>query len=119
MKNNILSSYINTLKKFTFKGRASRFEYWNFFLITAVLFIIAISLEIKTEIPLYILTAPVCILTTIQGLAVTIRRFHDIGKSGWWYFIGIVPIIGAIIYFVFTVMPGNDGSNQYGPSPYN
>lgn len=119
MLNNILTSYIKTLKNFTFKGRASRFEYWNFFLVTAILFITALTIEIKAETTMHIISIPICIATAIQGLAVTVRRFHDINRSGWWYFISIVPIIGAIIFLIFTLTPGNDNPNQYGLNPYS
>ena len=46
-----------------------------------------------------------------------VRRLHDIGKSGWWILIGIVPFIGAILLFFFTIRDSQPGINQYGPKP--
>ncbi len=53
----------------------------------------------------------------IPGLAVTVRRLHDVGKSGWMYLIVFIPIIGAIWLLVLTVTDSNPGDNQYGPNP--
>ena len=47
-------------------------------------------------------------------LALGVRRIHDIGLSGWWIFIGLIPFIGAIVVFVFTVIAGNASDNKYG-----
>ena len=52
----------------------------------------------------------------LPGLAVTVRRLHDTGKSGWWLLIGLVPLIGIVI-LVFMVQDGQAGDNQYGPNP--
>ncbi len=53
----------------------------------------------------------------IPGIAVSVRRLHDIGKSGWWILISLVPIVGVIILLVFTVLDSTPGENQYGPNP--
>ena len=53
----------------------------------------------------------------IPGLAVAVRRLHDTNRSGWWLFIGLVPLIGAIILLVFMVQDSQPGENQYGPNP--
>ena len=53
----------------------------------------------------------------LPGLAVAVRRLHDIGKSGWWLLIALVPFVGAIILIVFFVKEGDPGSNEYGPNP--
>ena len=50
-------------------------------------------------------------------LSAVVRRLHDTGRSGWWYFIGLVPFIGGIWLFVLTVMPSELAPNQYGPDP--
>jgi uncharacterized membrane protein YhaH (DUF805 family) len=50
-------------------------------------------------------------------LALDVRRIHDIGLCGWWILIGLVPFIGAIVVFIFTVIKGNVGDNKYGPDP--
>ena len=53
----------------------------------------------------------------IPGIAVSVRRLHDTNRSSWWLLIGLVPIIGAIVLFVFTVQDSQPGENQYGPNP--
>lgn len=50
-------------------------------------------------------------------MAVTVRRLHDIGKSGWYFLLQLIPYVGGFIMFVFTLQPGNSGANQYGPDP--
>lgn len=49
----------------------------------------------------------------LPGLAVSVRRLHDIDKSGWWVLIAFVPVIGIIVLLVFFVMPGTDGPNRF------
>jgi uncharacterized membrane protein YhaH (DUF805 family) len=59
----------------------------------------------------------------VPSLAVTSRRLHDTGRSGWWQLLnllGIIPIIGwigSIVVLVFCALEGNPGPNQYGPDP--
>ena len=59
----------------------------------------------------------VVLTTFIPGLAVAVRRLHDVGKSGWFYFIALIPIIGAIWLLVLFFTEGNKEENQYGPDP--
>lgn len=95
---------------FGFNGRASRSEYWWFFLFQ---FIIAVVLSIVIPILYWIYFLG----TIIPYLAVAIRRLHDTGRSGWWILIGLVPIFGGIILLVFFVIGGDRGQNRYGPDP--
>ena len=53
----------------------------------------------------------------IPSLAVFVRRLHDVDKSGWWFFLVFLPIIGAIWLFVLACTDGTPGDNDYGPSP--
>jgi uncharacterized membrane protein YhaH (DUF805 family) len=53
----------------------------------------------------------------IPALAVSVRRLHDIGKSGWMYLIIIIPLIGSIWLLVLAVTDSNSGENKYGPNP--
>ena len=99
-----------------FAGRARRKEYWMFALFN-VLFIIAaviVDLILGTLPLIYVLYALAMI---IPGIAVTVRRLHDVGKSGWWYFIVLIPLIGAIWMLVLLCTDGTPGPNGYGPSP--
>ncbi|MET9377426.1 DUF805 domain-containing protein [Streptomyces sp. NPDC002992] len=68
-----------------------------------------------STLPLF--TAIYALGVLVPSLAVIVRRLHDTGRSGWWYFISFVPIVGGVILFVFTVLEGEAHDNAYGPSP--
>ena len=53
----------------------------------------------------------------LPGLAVSVRRMHDTGRSGWWVLLGIIPIVGWIIFIVFACQDSEPGDNQYGLNP--
>jgi uncharacterized membrane protein YhaH (DUF805 family) len=53
----------------------------------------------------------------IPALAVSVRRLHDTGRSGWWLLVGVVPLIGCFILLVFTLQDSDPGDNEYGPNP--
>jgi uncharacterized membrane protein YhaH (DUF805 family) len=53
----------------------------------------------------------------LPGIAVTVRRLHDTGRSGWWILIALVPIVGWIVLFVFMLIDSQPGQNAYGSSP--
>jgi uncharacterized membrane protein YhaH (DUF805 family) len=58
------------------------------------------------------------VLAIWGGLAISIKRWHDRGKSGWWIFIGAIPIIGGLWVLIETgFLEGDPGPNQYGPNP--
>ncbi|WP_137470881.1 DUF805 domain-containing protein, partial [Escherichia coli] len=47
----------------------------------------------------------------------TVRRLHDTGRSGWWFILYFIPVIGDLVLLIFTVQKGNEGENQFGPDP--
>jgi uncharacterized membrane protein YhaH (DUF805 family) len=104
-----------TEKYATFNGRARRSEYWWFGLFQGLLSIVltiigsVIGFKYLGNIASLALLAP--------GLGVSVRRMHDIGKSGWWLLISLIPLVGWIVIIVFAVTDSNPGPNQYGPSP--
>ena len=55
--------------------------------------------------------------TFIPGLAVIVRRLHDVNKSGWFYFISLIPLIGGIWLLILLCTEGTQGPNQYGEDP--
>ncbi len=93
-----------------FNGRAPRAEYWWFALFT---FIVGLALG---WIP--IIGWLVSLGMFIPGLAVAWRRLHDIGKGGGWYFIGLIPLVGAIILLIWYCKEGEPHPNRFGPNPY-
>ena len=94
----VFSNYAN------FSGRARRSEYWYF-----VLFSLIISL-----IP--IVNLIVGLISIIPGIAVCIRRLHDIGKSGWWLLLCLIPIVNLIL-LVWYCTDSQPGENQWGANP--
>jgi uncharacterized membrane protein YhaH (DUF805 family) len=51
------------------------------------------------------------------GVAVSVRRLHDTGRSGWWLLIGLIPLIGVIVLLVFMVQEGKSEGNDFGENP--
>jgi uncharacterized membrane protein YhaH (DUF805 family) len=117
-----LDYYLEVLRKYAvFSGRARRAEYWMFvlinFIISAVLFVVDSALGFNSGGSVGVLGGIYSLAVLLPSLAVTCRRLHDTGRSGWWMLIGIIPIIGAIILIVFLVQDSNAGGNDYGPNP--
>lgn len=106
----------------TFKGRARRSEYWWFVLFYCLVLIAAALLDnlfgITIEYAFY--GAIYCIAALVlflPNLAVTVRRLHDINKSGWNILWGIIPLIGSILLIVWCCQDSKAEANQYGESP--
>ncbi|MEZ7826779.1 MAG: DUF805 domain-containing protein [Aquiluna sp.] len=111
-----------------FKGRSRRSEYWfiQLFLIITNLAAAAIDLALMGgDVDRFIanggggILGLIWILVTIlPALAVLVRRLHDTGRSGWWALIGLVPLVGGVVLFVFSVLDSTAEENQYG-APVN
>ncbi len=81
-------------------------------------FLISIALSIVTHaIKLDFISTLYSLAVLVPSIAVTVRRLHDTGRSGWWILIGLIPIVGTIILIVFLVQDSKPGSNEYGPNP--
>lgn len=97
-------------KKYTdFNGRATRAEYWYpclYMLIVGIL----LACFGKTG---SVLGGLFSLANIIPGIAVGIRRMHDIGKSGWWILITLIPLIGSIWFIVLAATPSKDIDNPY------
>jgi|TARA_B110000305_G_scaffold239365_1_gene306946 uncharacterized membrane protein YhaH (DUF805 family) len=115
--------YLKVLKEYAnFNGRARRKEYWMFTLFNIIFGGIAMILDSVFGIaiegvgygPLY---GVYVLVLFIPGLAVAVRRLHDIGKSGWMILIALIPVIGAIWILVLMVTDSNPGENLYGVNP--
>lgn len=106
--------YLKALRQYVdFAGRARRKEYWMFTLINVIIFIgLAILDSVLTGGALYVLYY---LAVLLPSLAVSVRRLHDTGRSGWWLLIGIIPLIGAIVLIVFLATDGERQPNAYGP----
>lgn len=114
--------YLDVLKKYAvFTGRARRKEYWFFFLISVIISIIlsVIDGSFGSNGGMGVLSTLYSLAVLIPGIAVSVRRLHDINRSGWWLLIALVPILGAIVLLVFMVQDSTPGENQFGPNPKN
>jgi uncharacterized membrane protein YhaH (DUF805 family) len=117
--------YLAVLKKYAvFSGRSRRKEYWTFVLINLL---IVIALGIVTGIIASVsptigsvfsaIASLYSLAVLLPGIGVVIRRLHDTGRSGWFWLIGLIPLIGAIILIIFLAEDSKPGENQYGPNP--
>ena len=109
--------YLKVLKQYAdFSGRARRQEYWMFFLFNIIVAIVLAVLD--TTLGTWgALGGLYGLAMLIPGLAVGVRRLHDIGKSGWMLLIAFIPLIGAIWLLILLVTDGTPGSNNYGVNP--
>jgi uncharacterized membrane protein YhaH (DUF805 family) len=118
-----LNWYLYVLKKYAvFDGRARRKEYWMFVLFN-ILFSMAAGI-LDSILGLDFRSSGSGLIGTVYGLAVLIpgiavmvRRLHDVGRSGWFFFINLIPIIGWIWFLIVLCTDGNPGLNKYGPNP--
>nr|WP_244426163.1 DUF805 domain-containing protein [Rhizobium mesoamericanum] len=96
-----------------FSGRAGRPEFWWFALFNVIASLIVAFLD-KVLFGYEILGALYGLAVLLPGLGVAVRRLHDIGRSGWWILVGIIPLVGWIVLLVWYLSPGAPGSNEYG-----
>ena len=143
---NYFKSYfldIITKKYFQLKGRAPRREFWFFmlfsFLASFVLGLIGTALGLEyvmhldtlatmnelsgaegvTDFPINLVQIAISLLLMLPSFAVSVRRLHDIGKSGWWQLVALVPLLGIFVLLVFFLLPSQEGKNDYGDFPRN
>ena len=123
LKEKAMHWYLGVWKKYAvLKGRARRQEFWMFVLFNLITVMVlslidnaAGMVDPKSG---YGLLGMIYILAVfIPGLAVGVRRLHDTGLSGWWFFIPMVPLIGGIALIVLMARDSQQGQNQYGPNP--
>jgi uncharacterized membrane protein YhaH (DUF805 family) len=101
---------------FDFNGRARRAEFWWFVLVVIIIDIILGVIQSVLHLG-SILTGLLSLGLLLPNLGVAVRRLHDIGRSGWWILIGLVPILGWILLIYWYAQPGTPGTNEYGPNP--
>ena len=123
--------YLEVLKKYaTFSGRARRSEYWYFALFNfiAAILISFVDRALGTSIDFESANGAVVmqfgwiyivynLFVLIPSLAVLVRRLHDVGKSGAFFFVAFIPLIGFIWLLVLLFKDSDPGDNKYGPNP--
>ena len=93
-----------------FSGRAGRPEFWWFFLFQVIV------LTATSWIP--VLSSIITLLLLLPSLAVGARRLHDLGRTGWWLLLALIPFVGWIPLLIMAVLPGTGGPNRYGSVPF-
>lgn len=115
--------YLKVLRQYAdFNGRARRKEYWMYLLFTLIFAIVATMLDgalgtNMAPLPYGYIYLAYALATFVPGLAVSVRRLHDVGKSGWFIFVALIPIVGGIWLIVLFATEGQRGDNEYGPDP--
>jgi uncharacterized membrane protein YhaH (DUF805 family) len=122
-------------KTFCYTGRVSRKDYWMAVLWYAISVLISGVVAILFKLPMglpffvqevilgwlfYIIILALVLYVMCSFfvfLALGVRRIHDIGLSGWWMLVTLIPFIGGIVVFIFTLIKGNAGDNKYGSDP--
>ncbi|MCA0450073.1 MAG: DUF805 domain-containing protein [Proteobacteria bacterium] len=117
MRGSFFGSYGSAFSKYaTFEGRARRLEFWAFstlnVFIAAFLGVIENSPDGVSR-----LASLFWLFILLPSIAVAVRRLHDIGRTGWWWLIWFIPVIGWIVLIIFYATKGDAGDNQYGPDP--
>ncbi len=114
----------------TGSGRAGRSEYWWYYLVNVIVYMVlwGVAVALSTTmsqstqdsvIPLgwAVIVLLWCLFNVTPTITVTVRRLHDVGMSGWYYFLQLIPSVGSLVLFVITLLPGKQGSNMYGRDP--
>ena len=111
-----MNYYKEAFQRFAdFEGRSRRSAYWYFVLFNFLAAMAAAAIDALVGYPIFYIVY--ALAAFIPGLAVLVRRLHDTGRSGWWFWIVLVPIVGAIVLLVFLCTDSSPGENQYGPNP--
>jgi uncharacterized membrane protein YhaH (DUF805 family) len=118
-----MSWFVEALKKYAvFSGRSRRKEYWYFVLFVAIISIVLNIIDslfgtYHRESGAGLLSIIFSLAVLIPSIAVSVRRLHDIDRTGWWVLISLVPLIGWIVLLVFHVQDGTPDPNRFGPDP--
>lgn len=114
------------------EGRATRTEYWSFILFNWIFIVVPVALGFMLDAVLglsdaegsgpfamlgVVIAAVVFLGLWLPGLCVLIRRFHDVGLTGWLVLLGVIPYVGGLITFVITVLDSQSRPNKHGPVP--
>jgi len=116
--------YLQAMKQystFRFNGRAQRAEYWYFILFMTIGLIVFGIIDgvigtFHAEAGIGLLSGIFMLIHIIPALSVSIRRLHDIGRSGWWYLVSFIPIVGPFMFIYFAATDSTE-DNEYGLNP--
>ncbi len=112
--------YISVIQNYAvFSGRACRSEYWFFVLFSSIIYIVLAVIDamigtLSADLGLGLLSGIYSLAVLVPGIAVTVRRLHDSGKTGFLIFVGLIPFVGALILLIFMVLGSSPDANKYG-----
>lgn len=115
--------YLRVIQKYAdFEGRARRKEFWMFMFVHALVSMACGFLDVllgtwSDDLGSGLFVTVYNFAVLIPVVAVSVRRLHDVGRSGWWYLIWFVPGIGWLIFLVMMLIDSDEGPNEYGPNP--
>lgn len=116
-----MNYYVMVLKRYAdFNGRSRRSEYWYFALFNIIISFVLGFIDGFMGMAggfVGVLSGIYALVVLIPGIAVSVRRLHDVGKSGWMLLIGLIPVIGIIWLLVLFLTDSKAGSNEYGDNP--
>lgn len=103
-----------------FHGRSSRGAYWWWVLANNLGWLVVGFIIGLDTAAYYVPSTTVLLMLALLGLVIghfslAVRRLHDTNRTGWWFLIGLVPLVGAIVLIIFFCTPGTRGPNTYGP----
>ncbi len=116
-----MNAYLDAMRHYTtFTGRTSRAGFWWFILAVLILEIAAGILDYglfgRSAEDGGPIGALVHLVHLIPGIAIGVRRLHDIDRTGWWM-LAYLTLIGGLVIFIFNLLRGTPGPNRFGPDP--
>jgi uncharacterized membrane protein YhaH (DUF805 family) len=118
-----MKCYLRVLHKYDIlHGRTSRKEFWEFILYNLIFISIAILLDnilgiTAAGLPYGILNYLYILGVLIPIVTAAIRRLHDVGRSGWYILVALLPVVGFIWLIILFCAEGSDGENKFGDNP--
>ena len=118
----MIAAYLAAMRRYAdFSGRVPRSEYWWFHISLMILLFAALGVDsIISEDPesaTVPLTGLVLIAHVLPSLAASVRRLHDVDRSGWFALVSLIPVVGPIVLIVWYCERGTTGANRFGPTP--
>lgn len=115
-----MKHFLNAFTNITFTERVSRKEFWIFYLFFTIFYIVAVIFDSVGNFYYVTMSRSIGIIQTIYtivlfipAISMQIKRLHDVGKSGGWLFISLVPVVGLITILIFLTQPSKNYNNPY------